>query len=86
MGMVVVYQGPRATVKFTDGQSHTMPSDPFRRLGLAEQERFLMVTTFVGRDVRDVRVERVPDARPMVAGRPVPKVYMRDGLKVATRR
>lgn len=86
LGMVVGYQGPRVTVRFVDGQTYSMPADPFRKLVLAENERFVMVTVYVGRQVRDVRIERAPDARPMIAGRPLPKVYMRDGLKVATRR
>ncbi len=86
MALVQEFRGPQAVVRLADGRILTMPAEPLRKIGVAAQQRFVLVTIYSGRDVVDVRVERAAEARPKIEGRPMPKVYVREGLKVATRR
>lgn len=84
--IVVVYQGPRAHIRFHDGQTYAMPAEPLRKLGVVEGATFFMVTTWVGKAPVDSRVELPAVARPALPRRGTPKVVVRDGQKMVTRR
>jgi len=84
-GMVLSARGDRVSVRWLDGQLHAFPLAPFRTLGIVPGDPFVMVTVFQGRNVVDVRIERT-GSRPAVVERPLPKVVMRDGVKLTTRR
>ncbi len=86
MAQVMLLTGPRASVRFVDGSIQSIPSEPLRKLGLVEGGMFHMTITRRGKDVIDVRVELPKETRPVIAGRPMPKVMMRNGLKMTTRR
>ena len=86
LAQVATYQGPRAAIRFIDGTTYSMPSEPLRKLGLAVGSMFVLITEYRGRDVASVRVERQGEARGAAPRRTPPKVMLRDGLKVTTRR
>ena len=83
---LVTYRGPRALVSYHDGQTYTMPSQPLRKLGLKPADRFFVVVVWEGGRIREVRAERQPAARPMTRRPVVPKIMVRDGRRVQTRR
>lgn len=85
-GTLVAYQGPRATVTLMSGMTYSVPAGPFRAAQIAQGDRFIMETTRVASRVMDVRVMKPHAARPALDRRQTPKVYVRDGTRVATRR
>lgn len=86
IGNLLVYQGSQAVVRFLDGQAYGLPAELMRRLEITPGERFVMEVVRVGRDVVDVRVERAPVTRPALGRMLTPKVQVRDGKKLTTRR
>jgi hypothetical protein len=82
---LVTYHGPRAAVRLLDGTTYSMPADPLLRLGLAPGERFVIIATLVGKRITDLRVER-HEARPPRTQGALPKVYVRNGQGVRTRK
>jgi hypothetical protein len=86
LAQVAVFQGPRASIRFIDGSTYSMPSEPLRKLGVAPGGMFLLITEYRGRDVVSVRIELQGEARGAAPGRAQPKVMVRTGLKLTTRR
>ncbi len=86
LAQVAVYQGPRAAIRYVDGTSHSMPSEPLRKLGLVVGDMFMMIVEFRGKNVVNVRVERHGEARGAAPERAAPKIMVRDGMKITTRR
>lgn len=86
VAQLVSYQGNRATVRFLDGTVYALPSEPLIKLELVPSEMFLLVTEYRGRKVDSVRVERQAEARGAAPERAQPKIMVRSGLKVTTRR
>lgn len=85
VGVVLSVQGPRANVQFLDGTIMAMPSAALQPAALKHGDRFVLVTTYRGRKPVDVKMER-SDARPALGTKPMPKVMVREGLKMSTRR
>lgn len=89
VGQLLSLQPDRLTVRWIDGKLGTLPAGAvaaFQRVGIIPGDSFALVTVFRGREVVDVRVERT-SARPAIVSRDaLPKVMMRDGLKLTTRR
>jgi len=83
---VVSYQGPRALIRFFDGMAYAMPSAPLQQLGLSEGTRFMLIVVWQGRRPIDVHVEPIAPGRPALDRRGTPKVYVRNGQRLATRR
>lgn len=83
---VVSFQGPRAWIRFHDGMTYAMAAEPLRQLSLAEGARFMLVVLWQGRRPVSVHVEPIAPGRPGLERRGTPKVYVRDGQKLATRR
>lgn len=87
LAQVVVFQGPRAYVRTLDGDTHTMAAESLRRLSMREGDTFVLVAEYQGKRVLAVRVERQGEARPNVPmEKERPKVMVRSGMKVTTRR
>ena len=87
LAQVALFRGPRASVRFIDGTTYSIPSEPLHKLGIAPGGMFVLIIEYRGRDVSGYRVERQPAARGAAPARPTqPKVMIRDGLKVTTRR
>jgi len=86
LAQLAVIQGPRASIRFIDGTSYSMPSEPLRKIGVKPGGMFLLITEYRGRDVVSVRVELQGEARGAAPGRAQPKVMVRTGLKLTTRR
>lgn len=86
MAKLAALHGPRASIQFLDGRVETMPSEPLRRLGIPEGGRFTLVVEYRGRNIVNVRVEPLVEARPAIGQRPLPKVMVRAGMKTTTRR
>jgi hypothetical protein len=84
-GTLYEIQGDRARVRWLDGQLGALPLAPFRTLSIAPGDPFVLVTVYRGSQVASVRIER-SGTRPAVIDRPLPKVVMRDGIKLTTRR
>lgn len=85
-GTLVAYQGPRATITLMSGMTYSAPAEPFRKAGIEAHGRFIMATKRVGKVVIEVRVSKPPEARPPTERRQTPKVYVKDGARIATRR
>jgi len=88
VGQLLAIHPNRVAVRWIDGQLGTLPAgavSAFQSVGVVAGDPFALVTVFRGRDVVDVRVERTA-ARPAVVERVLPKVMVRDGLKLTTRR
>lgn len=85
-GELIAYRGSKATVRLRDGRVYSMPAEPLRKLAIAENEPLVIVVTWQGRDVHDVRVEKPPPVRPARVRQPLPKVVMRDGKRMTTRK
>lgn len=86
LAQLAVFHGPRASIRFIDGTTRTMPSEPLRKLGLAPGGMFMLVSEYRGREIMSVRVELQAAARGTAPPRAQPKVMVRDGLKLTTRR
>lgn len=85
-GVLMFYRGSKAVVRFHDGQSYSLPAQPLRRLDMKPDERFVMLVTRRGKAVTEVRIERPPKARPALSRGAMPKVVVRDGKKLVTRK
>lgn len=85
-GVVLKYRGSKAIVRFHDGASYSIPSAPLKKIGIDPGERFRMLIIRVSGAVQDIRVERMPEARPPMQPRSMPKVVVRDGKKLTTRK
>lgn len=84
--MVVAFQADRAHIRFHDGQTYAMPADPLRKAGIALGKSFFLVTTWAGKVAVESHIEPVAEPRPQLASKPMPKVQLRDGQKLTTRR
>jgi hypothetical protein len=67
------------------GATYSVPSAPFRRAEIAESGPFFMMTTRIANRITEVRVTKPPPARPPMERRATPKVYVREGTRIATR-
>lgn len=85
-GTLLSFKGSKAIVRFHDGMTYGLPAVPFKRLSIAEGARFVLVVRRVGRAIIEVRVERPAEARPARPRQATPKVYLREGRKLATRK
>jgi hypothetical protein len=83
---VVVYQGNRAHIRFHDGQTYAMPSEPLKKIGVSEGDTFFVVTTWAGKVPLESRVELLAEPRARLEKRATPKVMVRDGAKLSTRK
>lgn len=87
LAQIVMMTGPRASIRFIDGTTYAMAAEPLRKVGLVSGDMFILITEYRGREVAGVRVER---QAPVRGGTPTeraaPKIMVRDGLKVTTRR
>ena len=64
-----------------------MPAGPFRASGLKENDTFVMLVQRGEQgDVESVRLVKVEDAAARKSGARLPKVLMRDGRRLTTRR
>lgn len=71
------YRGRSALVRFHKGGSYSMPAAPLRDIGIKPGESFRLLVVRVGGKVQQVRVERIPPARPPVPPRYAPAVVVR---------
>lgn len=87
VGEVVLFKGNRAMVRFPGTLAFSMPADDFRRLGITEGQHFvLIVRRLRGAVLERPRIEPHAPARPVIDRKATPKVMVRDGRKLATRR
>lgn len=85
-GTLVASQGPRSTITLMGGMTYSVPTEPFRKADVKPGERFVMLTTRVNGRVVSCVVSKPPAARPPLDRRQTPKVYVREGERVVTRR
>lgn len=88
-GVLLLYTGDRASVRFHDGPAYAMPAGPLRAAGIVEGHRFMLVVRRQGLAILDVHVEPMAIARPARLRQATPKVYVREGRrrqKLVTRR
>lgn len=84
--VLLSYRGPKAVVRFRDGNAYSIPSAPLKKIGVEPGHRFWLIVLRLRGQVQDVRVEPMVAARPARPKRPTPKVVLRDGKKLTTRR
>lgn len=68
------------------GMTYAMPSAPFIKTKLGPGDRFFLITKKVGGRVVEVRVEPPAAPKPALERRQTPKVYVKDGVRLTTRR
>lgn len=85
-GVLLRYRGSKAIVRFHDGASYSIPSAPLKKIGVKAGDRFRMIVVRIQGAVQDIRVESMPEARPPMQPRAMPKVVVRDGKKLTTRK
>lgn len=85
-GVLLLFRGKQAVVRFHNGVTYAMPAKGFREIGIGVNERFILVIVRRGKTVVEVRAERVPDPRPPRPRQATPRVYRRTGRKVVTRK
>ena len=85
--VLLEYRGSKgAVVRFHDGQTYGMPAEPLKKIGVQPRQRFFLVVTRLNGVVQEVRVEAVTPPRPARARQAMPKVVVRDGKKLTTRK
>jgi hypothetical protein len=85
-GILLMYRGAKALVRFHDGGTYAIPAAPLKKIGIAPKQRFRMLVIRDRGKVLDVRVEPLPEARPSRPEQSMPKVQMRNGRKLTTRK
>lgn len=85
-GVLLMFRGKQAVVRFHDGQTYGMPAKGFHEVGIEANQRFMLVVVRRGKKVMEVRAEALPQARPARPRQATPRVYRRDGRKVVTRK
>jgi len=85
-GVLLMYRGKMAAVRFHDGMTFSLPASQFHAIGVKPDDRFIMIVVRRGKKVVDISVQVVPDARPTRVRNATPKVYQRSGRKMITRK
>jgi hypothetical protein len=85
-GVLIMFRGNNAVVRFHNGTTYTLPAAPLRQIGIAEGDHFMLVVVRKGKRVVEVRAEPITKARPRRARQATPRVYRKMGRKVVTRR
>lgn len=83
---LLAYRGDRALVRFHDGTSYSIPAAPLKKIGVQSEQRFMLVVTRVNGSVKEYRVEPMALPRPPRAASAMPKVVVRSGRKMVTRK
>lgn len=86
LGRLVRIDGKRAIVAFLDAVAYALPAALFEGKSIPVGARFRLIVTRCEGEVRGVRVEPMPRARPPLGSRPKAKVMVRAGRKLVTRR
>jgi len=82
----MLYRGKKAVVRFHNGTTYALPAEPMKKVGIKKGGRFVLLVTRSAGNVVEVRIEPPPRARPPLPRRPTPKVVVKDGRKLITRR
>lgn len=86
LGVLLKYRGSKAIVRFHDGASYSIPSKALKKIGVKPGDRFRLIIIRLSGAIQDIRVETMPEARPPMRPRAMPKVVMREGRKLTTRK
>lgn len=84
--VLLSYKGSRALVRFHNGTTFAIPAAPLKKLGVKTDDRFLLIVQRVGKKVTDIRVEHAPEARPARPKGVTPKIMLKAGRRLITRR
>lgn len=76
-GVVLTKNGRGVVVRFRDGTTYSLPSEPFEAQGVEVGHNFMLVLTYAGRTLQGVRVEPTI-ARTAVVRATTPKIQVRD--------
>lgn len=85
-GQLLLYRGRRAVVRFGDGGTYSVPADGLKREHIEPKQRFVMVITRAGKKIQGIRYEPLAPPMPNPKKQVLPKVMVRDGKKLTTRR
>jgi hypothetical protein len=86
LGTLVQYRGGKAVVRFHNGMTYALPAEPLKKVGVEADGKFVIIITRVGGDVAEIRVEQPSEARPALPRRLTPKVVVKTGRKLITRK
>ena len=84
--LLLAYRGQQALVRFHDGVAYSLPAAPLKKIGVEPQQRFRLIVVRLRGKVQEVRVEPMAAARPARPAQGMPKVVLRDGRKLTTRK
>lgn len=85
-GLLLEYRGRKAIARFHNGQSYGLPAEPLQKIGVKPGQRFRLIIVRVAGEVQEVRVEPLAPPRPPRPKQSMPKVVVRDGRKLTTRK
>ena len=85
-GVLMLYRGNRAVVRFHNGDTFALPAEPLRKANIEPQGHFIMVVVRSGKKVVEVRVEPPPPPRTRLHRTSPTKFMVRAGRKVVTRK
>lgn len=80
------FRGDKAHIRVSDGRAFSIPGAPLKKIGVEPDQRFVLLIVRVNGEVRDVRVEALPPPRPPRVPGAMPKVVVRSGKKLTTRK
>ncbi len=84
--VLLEYRGQKAVVRFHDGSTYGIPAAPLKKIGVQPKQRFFLIVVRLSGNVQEVRVEAMAPPRPSRARQAMPKVVVRDGKKLTTRK
>jgi len=85
-GTLVGYRGQRAMVRFHNGDTFAIPSEPLKAIGVASGELFMLVIIRRGKKIVDIRVEQFADPRPARQKAMTPKIMAKTNGRMITRK
>jgi hypothetical protein len=84
--MLLKYKGSQALVRFHNGSTFSIPAKPLKAIGVEPETKFLLIVTRLGKEVQGIRVERFAEARPPRPKGATPKIMLRAGRRLITRK
>ena len=85
-GVVVLYRGDRAVVRFRDGSTFGLPAQDLRSAQIEEGGHFVMVVVRSGAAVVEIKIEPPQPTRDTSPISNIGKVYTRAGRRIHTRK
>ena len=84
--ILLQYRGLQALIRFHNGPTFAIPAKSLREMDIKPQTRIIIIIKRLGKKIQDIRVESYPEARPARPKGATPKIMLRAGRRLITRR